>query len=98
MTKIYLRYTWDIPEIYSKITLKFIRDIPGMYQRDAWDMPDEIYQRHVRDMADVNLRYACNIPKIYLIYNEMCLRYTWDIPEICLKYAWDTPDVHLGYP
>ena len=100
MTKIYLKYTWDILQIYSKITLRFIRDIPGMYQRDAWDMPDEIYQRHVRDMADVNLRYTCNIPKIYLIWwdvSKIYLRHTWNMPEIHLRYTWRSPWISLRY-
>ena len=93
----YLRYTWNIPEIYLKCTW----DIPEIY---TWGI-HVIYLRYTLDIPDIHLGYTWYTHKICmtfasdlsnLIFNcelpERYLRVTWELPKSYLSVTWELPE------
>ena len=103
--KLLARYACDMPEIYLKLFLIYVWDIPKICLRYASDKP-EICLRYAWDMSEICLRYARDISEICLrhVHNmhETFLRDAWDMTrsawvllEICLRYAEDMLEVSL---
>ena len=106
---IYLRYAWDISEIYLKYKdlvwiltytqhLAVKLGLVEIYLRDTWNMPESclIFDWN---MPDIYHTYTEDMSEIYQAYVydvlELCLSCFWYLPQIWLRYTRYVPEIYL---